>query len=691
MKIQSILTLAAAALPFLASARPASPDLLRLHNPDGTTVEALLHGDEHFSYTTSADGLTILETDARGFWKPALRGGKVLRPVESDLDMLRAELPAFPQSSRQQRMAALDKEGRSTYPCSGTVHSPVILVQFQDTKFTVPEIHQAIYDLCNKEGYDAFDAKGSAADYFRASSNGAFKPVFDVYGPITLSNDAVYYNGKGTNYPGAGKNGRFFELVKEAVLALDSEIDFSQYDYDENGTVDNIFFFYAGYGQADTGDKNTIWPHQGDYSQYVNLGYTDAVTCDGKSIATFACANELDGSMKDKVAYPYLDGIGAFTHEFGHVLGLPDLYDTGDSGIKTDTPGYWDVMANGTYNDNSTCPPLYSAYEKWVCGWLEYTDAEDGTHYDIPSLTKDGTQAVRVRIRRPGATGTYYPEYFVLETRSKDGWDKSLDGEGLLIWQIDYNNTAWVRNQVNTGGRSRVHFCSPNPLAKVITWPGDYTDIYNIIYPGIQGALEPQSSYSSNFQVFINGIEYDRDNAIASFNYNPLTAFPDYAVDLNDPVLTGNTREFALSWNDVPEADEYLVTVKRIDGNNREWSVGGYDETSVGKDTRVNVRNISATAWQQNFRVYVRVAQQGFPAQKTSKVLNFVPAELEEQDGVQMITPSELGVSAGHGFINAPEGAEVYSISGTRTGTEGLPAGIYIVRVGNDVTKVLVK
>ncbi|MDE7159459.1 MAG: M6 family metalloprotease domain-containing protein [Muribaculaceae bacterium] len=693
MKIQSILTLAALATPFIASARPASPALLKLHNPDGSVVEARLHGDEFFSYTTTADGLTILEPDVKGFWTPAMRAGKVLRPVESDLTLLRAELPVFPElTSRQERMAELDKEGRSTYPCRGEVHSPVILVQFQDTKFSVNNIVQAIHDLCNKEGYSDYDAKGSAADYFRDCSNGTFRPVFDVYGPMTLSHDAEYYVGKGTNLPGAGKNGRFFEIVKEAVLALDDEIDFSKYDYDENDKVDNIFFFYAGYGQADSGDPNTLWPHQGDYSQYVNLDFTEKVVCDGKEIATFACSNELDGSMKNKVDYPYLDGIGAFTHEFGHVLGLPDLYDTTGSNAKT--PGYWDVMANGTYNRNSTLPPMYSAYEKWVCGWLDYTEVEDGTEYSLPSLTTDGTKALRVRIRRPGASLSYYPEYFVIETRSDDSWDAGLASDGILIWGIDYNASAWVRNQVNTSALSRVKILMPfenpmQPTQNVYTWPGDY-DLYTKIYPGIQGALEPQSSYSSSFKVFIDNIAYDRESCTGTLLYNPIKDFPSETTTLQTPTLGAATRTFNLSWADVPEADEYLLTVKRTDSNNREWTVDGYDECSVGKDTNAVVRNISATAWNQNFRAYVRVKKAGFPSNKTSNIVRFVPAELEES-GVAQVTPDSMGVSGGHGFITAPEGAEIYTVSGVRTGTDNLPAGIYVVRLGNDVAKVLVK
>ena len=394
--------------------------------------------------------------------------------------------------------------------------------------------------------------------------------------------------------------------------------------------------------------------------------------------------------MKGNTDNPYLDGIGAFAHEFGHEHGLPDLYDKNYTG--TTTPGDWDVMANGTYNENSTLPPIYSAYEKWVCGWLDYTDVEDGTKYEIPSLTSDGHTALRVRIRRPGAKLSYYPEYFVIETRSHDSWDGSskTPDEGLMIWNIDYNANAWAQNNVNTYGRARVRILQPVPNSNVYTRPGKDNE-YIRIYPGIDGALEPQSSYSSSFKVFIDDIKYDRENRTASLIYNPITDFPSETTTLHDPAPADGVRQFILSWDDVPEADEYLLTVKRTDANNREWAVDGYDEYSVGKDTKVLVRNISATAWQQNFRAYVRIVKDGFPSNKVSNTVRFVPSELESENGIAQVTPDEIGVSAGHGYITAPEGAEIYNISGTRTGADNLPAGIYIVRVGNTSAKVLVK
>ncbi len=693
MRFKTILSLATLSLPFLAVARPASPELLRLHNPDGSVVEARLHGDEFFSYTTTADGLTILEPAEGGFWKPAVRQGRTLRPVDADLTLLRSERAIDVRSQeRMQRMAALDSEGRSTFPTIGSdVHSPVVLIEYSDTKFTVPDIHQAIYNLCNERGYSAYGAKGSAADYFRSVSNGLFSPVFDIYGPVTMQHPSVWYTGADDpNIIGSGKNGRFCDAIYEVINILDPDVDFSIYDYDNDGKIDNIFFFYAGFGQADSGDRTTIWPHQGDYTERVKyLGYPE-LHADGKEVATYACSNELEGGILPAgEQHPYLDGIGAFCHEFSHVLGLPDLYDTQNSGCVT--PGNWSVMANGTYNDRSTCPPMFSGYEQWLCNWLEYEIAEDDTDYEIPSLTSGSPKAVRINIPRPG-TGKPYPEYFVMESRSLDGWDAALPDEGLLIWRIDYNKNTWTSNTVNTYNRPRVKIMAASESEKQYTWPG-WDNAYTVSYPGCEGALEPQSSMSPSFVAFLTDIAWDGDNRVATLGYNHIKQLPQEITVLHDDIkATDGKREFKLEWEPVEGADEYLVTVLRTDAAGKEWAVDGYRETSVGQATEALVRNMSATAWDQEFRAYVRVAKMGIPSAKTSNVVTFVPSELPvDGAGISAVSPDQMGVSAGQGYIVAPAGAEVYNMSGARCGTQGLPAGIYVVRVGAQTAKVMVR
>lgn len=690
MKLHSILALAALSLPLMVSARPAAPGVLRLQNPDGTVVEARQFGDEFFSYTTALDGQTLLEPDARGFWMPAMREGRQLRAIESDLSILRAEVESSPlMASRiQQRMAPLTVEGRTKYPTVGEedIHALVVLVQYDDIKFTIPDIKTAIDKLCNEPGYSDYDAKGSARDYFQACSDGKFNPVFDVYGPVTLSQDSQFYVG---NTP-TSKTDRMGNFIYEALtqLAETGEVDFSLYDYDENGIVDNIFFFYAGYGQADSPYKNTIWPHQGDYTQYMRINGVPALEFNGKTIATYACSNELDGQSAGKDD-PKLDGIGAFCHEYGHVLGLPDLYDSAYTGAKT--PGKFDVMAEGTYNDNSTCPPLYSAYEKWVCNWLEYENAEAGTTYEIAPLTSDDHNAVRIRFRRPGGTVSYYNEYFILESRKKEGWDAALPDEGMFIWHIDYNASAWSNNQVNTGGRSRVQMLGPDEATGQWGWPG-WDGSFNVNYPSMSSGLNTASSVTSE-KVFLTDITRDNETGVVSVGYNYLTDYPSGITVLHDnPTRHETSRVVYLKWDEVEDADSYLVTVYRTDANGKQWTVDGLDHYDIGNTTSVTVRNITASAWEQEFTAYVTTVKYGVPAQKSSNVIKFIPSQLEVETGggVGEITAAD-GIYGSHGCVVAPEDAEVYTISGMRVANENLPAGLYIVRYQGRSAKVTVK
>ena len=94
MRLQKLFALGAlAALPLIAAARPASPELMQHVNPDGSVTEYRLHGNEYFSYITDAECKNILEY-SNGRLEQAFRNGKALRFQEADIEMLRSELPA---------------------------------------------------------------------------------------------------------------------------------------------------------------------------------------------------------------------------------------------------------------------------------------------------------------------------------------------------------------------------------------------------------------------------------------------------------------------------------------------------------------------------------------------------------------------------------------------------------------------
>lgn len=680
-------------LPLVAAARPATPELVTLTNSDGTTVEVRAFGNEHFSYYTDAAGSTLMERDANGDWTAARRQGRALRPVDSDLNILRAEQTELEYAEPlQTRMAPINRnDGRTTFPTIGNdVHSLVVLIEYADTPFSIPDVEETFNAMLNKEGFSDYGAKGSARDYYIASSNGLFTPIFDITPVIKVSKSSAYYTGTGTNISGAGKNGRFGEAMEEALKYLDEELgwDFSKYDYDGDGDIDTIFFFYSGYGQADSLDPNTIWPHQADFVRYTtetqgSIGL-EPLYLDGKRVGPYACSNELNARPAPGQSKPCLDGIGAFCHEFGHVLGLPDFYDTTGSGART--PGYWSVMDTGSYNDYSTRPPLFSSYEKWVCHWLEFDKAEEGTTLEIPSLTQTN-RATRLDMKafRPGYP-VFENEFFILETRTNDGWDSALPGDGLLIWHIAFTYNDWTLNVVNTSRRLGISLV--NSTSNEVAWPS--TTGVNYVYPGCSNQLVTSLDQNVYNKFWLTGIKYD--GKTTTVDYNLITEQPEAAPVMHTPWRSETGQELNLLWSAVPGAESYDLSVWAQvpnGGQTQTIYLGDLNETNVGNKTSYKVNYTPATA---NAQVYAKVrARIGIPSANFSNTVSFIPSQLGTTSAVEEIDLDAAVIAGAEGRIIAPAGARVYNLSGIETGTDSLPAGIYIVSYGGKSVKVTVR
>ena len=391
-----------------ASARPAKPGKFTVTQPDGTRLELERHGDEWGHWLTDASGRMVRQ-DESGFFR-----------VLSETDA--AAVISRSQASRNARrkMAAARKD--SFGPALGQRHFLVILVEFSDLSFRQEDPKQAFSDLLNQKGYSFNGGTGSARDFYYENSNHRFEPVFDVYGPVKVSHDKAYY---GRNV--GGDDAKAEEAVAEGCELQDDEIDFSQYDADGDGEVDLVFMYYAGYGESDSSDTNSIWPHQSWLSACnINL------FLDGVQVDKYACSNELKGTgdLKDS-----LDGIGAVCHEFGHAIGLPDFYDANYSTNGTAGGLYsFSLMAAGSYNNQSRTPPYFSFVERAMLGWVDDSDflefGKSGT-YSIPSVSQD--VAYRTLTDKDG-------EYFVYENRTKTGWDEYIPSEGLIVYHVDKSN-----------------------------------------------------------------------------------------------------------------------------------------------------------------------------------------------------------------------------------------------------------
>ncbi len=675
------------AVPSFIWAVPADPRPRTLTNPDGSTVTVRMHGDEHFNFMTDAACTTIMHRDADGFLVNEVRNGAPLLFNRANVEMLRVEKEAASLTRSGEtgplRMATLNSEGRSTYPTIGEGNrSLVVLVEFQDREFTVANPKEYYTRQLNEPGFSDYGGSGSALDYYKAVSNGKYVPQFDVYGPVKISKNTSYFADDETKTKNMGL------LIREALTALhdSGELDLSNYDLDNNGTLDTVFIYYAGFGSADS-DTQTIWPHQ---SVYWNGG--TPLRFDGIKVGPYACANELKGwnpttgIAAGKDGYePWVDGVGTFIHEYGHVLGLPDLYDVEYSGEAV-TPGDWDVMDSGCYNFNGCVPPLYSAYEQWVCNWLEYTDAEDATHYDLASLgNTDNPKAVRIRIPMNADKTIFNSEYFVIESRDNSGWDACFPEPGLMIWRINYKKTLWTNNSVNSRNGSNVEIVLAKNSKKPLFNEG-------AIYPGADVELTPSKDYSLWVSPIISAIGYDSTQKVGSFDYNMMTP-PDQATVLHDnpKAAADGSRSFTLEWDPVDGVDSYLVTVKTVKSQR---IVDDFDAKDVGTATSALVSGLSSTYWKLEMEAYVQCVVGGMLSSKTSNVIKFKPSDLEIDDNggaVDGIDADDIRISGGVGCVIAPEGAVIYNMAGQQLRNENLTPGIYLVSFAGRTAKVLVR
>ena len=262
--------------------------------------------------------------------------------------------------------------------------------------------------------------------------------MFDVVGPVTLSKNYQYY-GKNDSQD---SDSNVDMMIKEACEAVDDHVDFTLYDNNNDGRVDFVYVFYAGYGESDGAGSDYIWPH--NYA----LSYT-GVSCvvDGLVVDNYACSNELDYSSRQH------DGIGSFCHEFSHVLGLPDLYTTNQAGHKT--MGSWDILDYGPYNNDGNTPPAYSSYERFFMGWLTPTLINTACDVELPDLNEANCAVLLTAsgVHNMSGLNPSPTSFYMLENRQKQGWDQYLPGHGLLVTRIRYDANKWMYNSVNNSER----------------------------------------------------------------------------------------------------------------------------------------------------------------------------------------------------------------------------------------------
>lgn len=461
-------------------AKPAVKSVIKAVNPDGSDVSILKRGDERCHNTFSLDGLPITFNEELGFVyllpdkEGILResGVCVSDPQKRDaaestfvknIDRVAVDNALKQKATKAAERNRYSMEGRIrsfgsepetrgpgrfhyTFPVKGKQKGLVILVEFQDVKFNSKNTAQYakvdaytyFSELLNKPGFDTYGATGSARDWFIDNSKGQFEPDFDVYGPVLLPNKMSYY-GKNDS---SGDDKAPHEMVIHACQDLEGKVDFSQYDRDGDGYVDNVYVFYAGYGEADSYESNSVWPHSWTISDATAPNWFtpgQPLKIEDVYIDSYACSNETNGYGASK-GRP--DGIGTFVHEFSHVMGLPDLYCTVETSNSNTpfTPGAFSVLDYGPYNNDGLTPPNYSAYERYALDWIEPESVQSGIN--ILENLADSNRALKVNTEAER-------EFFLFENRQQTGWDKYIPYHGMLVWHVDYLKSVFEANTVN--------------------------------------------------------------------------------------------------------------------------------------------------------------------------------------------------------------------------------------------------
>ncbi|MFZ4583047.1 MAG: M6 family metalloprotease domain-containing protein, partial [Paludibacter sp.] len=548
----------------------AYPGLIEVTQPDGTNLTIRLKGDEFFNYTTTEDGYLIRRDETGVFRYAKFQNGNFELSTHKATNILNRNTtekkiisqleknPNLNTTLQQRKLQKISKVIANTnvsnqFPVTGSPHSLVILVNFSDKSYVTPSAKTAFTNLLNQTGYSINGGTGSARDYFIESSYGQFSPQFDVVGPYTLPNNMSFY-GK-NNASGDDENPQ--QMVIDACAAADAAgIDFKQYDIDNNGIVDNIFVYYAGNNEAEGADANTVWPHRWSLNDY-NTKF------DGKTIFDYACTSELNGSSGSKMC-----GIGTFTHEFGHVLGLVDYYHTSDNNkLALEN---WSIMDGGAYNNVGRTPPTYSAFDRFYLGWLTPIVLSNAQNITLNPLISSNKACLIAQNSTHNLIGNNPSptEFFMVENRYRTGFDSYLPGEGLLIWHIDFNQSDWDNN-------------SPNNYSGTYQTASSHMGVY--LQPVIGNSTTPGSAFPSGsfYPSLWNGADINKPiTEITKYNRDIKFKFRGGNFEMLPPIANEATdltsKSFVANWTTVENATKYWLTAYSLaDGESTETE--GFD------------------------------------------------------------------------------------------------------------------
>ena len=582
-----------------AGAVKMKPGINIIKQADGTTITVRAYGDEDLSYFLASDG-TLLYQEGTNFYIAGVKADGTLystgvlahepsmRTIKEISAIKAQNAKAFYNSMETQAKANKVRRepmtpDNSLLPSLGKHKIPVILVEFSDVEFSV-ENPKATFDkylngkeLFNKETDPEMGQNyASVAKYFKDMSFGKFEPEFEVYGPVNLGKPLATY---GAGYSSEENMGL---LLTDACTAVDDEVDFTQYDSNDDGNIDLIYIIYAGFSQSIAGNStDCIHPKSG----YLSL----AKSFDGMDVKRYGVNNELNGTPADQANGPIINGIGLFCHEFSHCMGLPDLYPKSGSIAEAcinQNMDYWSLMDAGEYTANGYRPTAYTAWERERLGWMEIGTLTGPSNVELKSLDEGGA-AFRI-YNDKDETGH---EYYIVENVQNNGWNKNLFGNGLMVTHVDYLSSQFSLGGCkvnNTGGHPRMHVMAADGMFVPEYFLGSTIEDSYITFLKEHNA-DLVAKYGG--QVF----SIEDYKAEAAGDLFPGTSNATSLTDDSQPMKawTYNGETMGKPITDITnDTEKGIVSFKFMGGGE---PVDGINEVTVNKTTNSHVYSISGT------------------------------------------------------------------------------------------------
>ena len=582
-----------------AGAVKMKPGINIIKQADGTTITVRAYGDEDLSYFLASDG-TLLYQEGTNFYIAGVKADGTLystgvlahepsmRTIKEISAIKAQNAKAFYNSMETQAKANKVRRepmtpDNSLLPSLGKHKIPVILVEFSDVEFSV-ENPKATFDkylngkeLFNKETDPEMGQNyASVAKYFKDMSFGKFEPEFEVFGPVHLGKPLATY---GAGYSSQENMGL---LLTDACTAVDDEVDFTQYDSNDDGNIDLIYIIYAGFSQSIAGNStDCIHPKSG----YLSL----AKSFDGMDVKRYGVNNELNGTPADQANGPIINGIGLFCHEFSHCMGLPDLYPKSGSIAEAcinQNMDYWSLMDAGEYTANGYRPTAYTAWERERLGWMEIGTLTGPSNVELKSLDEGGA-AFRI-YNDKDETGH---EYYIVENVQNNGWNKNLFGNGLMVTHVDY-----LSSQFSLGG-CKVNNTEGHPRMHVMAADGMFVPEYFLGSTIEDSYITFLKEHNADLVAKYGGQVFSIDDykAEAAGDLFPGTSNATSLTDDSQPMKawTYNGETMGKPITDITnDTEKGIVSFKFMGGGE---PVDGINEVTVNKTTDSRVYSISGT------------------------------------------------------------------------------------------------